>query len=387
MGVWKDKARKDWRYDFLYMGKRYAGGGLASRREALAAKEERKKEVRLAPVQEPTITVFSDIAKLYLDYSQRKHAAQTYEYKAYVCACFIKHHDDLPFEAITPQQIHEYLNTRPSNHNYNAHRKDLSAIWTFAKRQLGIDVPNPCQFLEKMPHTPKNKYVPPVDIISRLIEVADHETDEEDLLLCVIHTLGRIDEVLRMKWEDVNFEKNTITLWTRKRKSGAYEPNALPMGEDLQQILTARWAAMKQGLWVFFNEAANEGVGDRFYHRPKMMASLCKRAGIEPLGYSKRKVQRGKRKGEFEDHPLHLGFHSLRHFMASYFADQKKVGIKVVSGLLRHENLRTTEIYLHSIDEGQRVAIDKIQGKFTSKKGDSQASSTSIEEQGVTGNP
>jgi hypothetical protein len=34
---------------------------------------------------------------------------------------------------------------------------------------------------------------------------------------------------------------------------------------------------------------------------------------------------------------------------------------------IRHKNLRTTEIYLHSIDEGQRIAIDKIQGKFTSK--------------------
>lgn len=49
-------------------------------------------------------------------------------------------------------------------------------------------------------------------------------------------------------------------------------------------------------------------------------------------------------------------------------ADREKVGVKAVSGLLRHKNLRTTEIYLHSIDEGQRLAIDKIQGKFTPKK-------------------
>jgi len=384
VGVWKDKIRKDWRYDFLYEGKRYAGGGLASRREALAAKEERKKEVRQAPIQEPIITVFSDIAKLYLDYSERRHASGTYKYKSYVFASFIEHHGDLPFEEITPQQIHEYLNTRPSNNNYNAHRKDLSSVWTFAKRQLGIDTPNPCQLLEKMPHTPHGKYIPPEDVILKLIMAADPETDEQDLLLVVIHTLGRIDEVLRLKWEDVNFEKRTLTLWTRKRKNGAYEADALPMGEDLHRILKARWKARKQETWVFFNPAAKKGIGDRFYHRPKMMASLCKRAGIQPVRYGKRKVQRGKRKGEIEDHPLHIGFHALRHFMASYLADQEKVGVKAVSGLLRHKNLRTTEIYLHSIDEGQRIAIDKIQGKFTPKKDDPQASLTSTKEKGVS---
>ncbi len=382
MGVWKDKIRKDWRYEFQYLGQRYAGGGLASRRDAITAREKRKEEQRQLPAPLQTVTVFSDIAKLYLDYSERKHAKSTYKYKSYVYASFINHHADLPFDAITPQQVHEYLNTRPSNHNYNAHRKDLSAVWTFAKRQLAIDIPNPCQILEKMPHTPKNKTIPPEDVILKLIMAADPETDEQDLLLVIIHTLGRIDEVLRLRWEDVNFEKRLVTLWTRKRKDGAFESDALPMGEDLYQILKARWKSRTQETWVFFNPKAKDGDGDRFHHRPKMMASLCKRAGIPPVGKGFRKLSRGKNKGKMVEVDLYIGFHALRHFMASYLADQEKVGVKAVSGLLRHKNLRTTEIYLHSIDEGQRIAIDKIQGKFTSKKVDPQASSTSIE--GVT---
>ena len=198
MGIWKDKVRKDWRYEFLFRGKRYAGGGLASRRAAMAAKEERKKEVSKIPKTQKTVIAFSGIAKKYLDYSERKHATSTYKYKSYVYASFIKFAGDLPFKEITPQQIHEYLNTRPSNHNYNAHRKDLSAVWTFAKRHLGLDISNPCQSLEKMPHTPKSKYIPPEDVILKLIMVADPETDEQDLLLVVIHTLGRIGEVLRL---------------------------------------------------------------------------------------------------------------------------------------------------------------------------------------------
>jgi hypothetical protein len=114
---------------------------------------------------------------LYLDYSERKHAKSTYKYKSYVYASFIKHHGDIPFDKITPQQIHENMNTRPSNNNYNAHRKDLSAVWTFAKRQLSIDVQNPCGTLDKMPHTSKNKHIPPEDVILKLIMAADPETE------------------------------------------------------------------------------------------------------------------------------------------------------------------------------------------------------------------
>ncbi len=219
-----------------------------------------------------------------------------------------------------------------------------------------------------MPHTPKNKTIPPEDVILKLIMAADPDTDEQDLLLVIIHTLGRIDEVLRLRWEDVNFEKRIVTLWTRKRKDGAYESDPLPMGEDLYQILMSRWKSKTQETWVFFNPKSKDGAGDRFYHRPKLMASLCKRAGIPPIGKGLRKLSRGKNKGKMVEVNLDIGFHALRHFMASYLADQERVGVKAVSGLLRHKNLRTTEIYLHSIDEGQRIAIDQIQGKFTPKR-------------------
>ncbi|MGZ6276795.1 MAG: tyrosine-type recombinase/integrase, partial [Syntrophales bacterium] len=54
-------------------------------------------------------------------------------------------------------------------------------------------------------------------------------------------------------------------------------------------------------------------------------------------------------------------------------ADQEKVGTKAVSGLLRHKNLRTTEIYLHSIDESHRAAVAQIEGKFSSKMANPQS--------------
>jgi integrase len=77
--------------------------------------------------------------------------------------------------------------------------------------------------------------------------------------------------------------------------------------------------------------------------RRKMMKSLCHRAGITAYG-----------------------FQALRHFMVSYPMDEKK-SLKTVSGLLRHKNVRTTEIYIQSIDTSKVAASDKIEGKFTLK--------------------
>ncbi|HEY5498696.1 MAG TPA: PAS domain S-box protein [Syntrophales bacterium] len=53
--------------------------------------------------------------------------------------------------------------------------------------------------------------------------------------------------------------------------------------------------------------------------------------------------------------------------------DRDKVSLKTVSGLLRHKNLRTTEIYLHHLDPSHKEAISKMDDKFTSKNEDPQA--------------
>ena len=60
-----------------------------------------------------------------------------------------------------------------------------------------------------------------------------------------------------------------------------------------------------------------------------------------------------------------FNFHAMRHFMASYMADKKKRVLKTVSKLLRHENLKTTEIYLHSIDGQAEEAVQAVEGEFT----------------------
>ena len=72
---------------------------------------------------------FRAVANLYLDYSQRRFAEKTYQYKVIVYREFLKQAGDLPLDRISSQVVEKYLCTRPTNVNYNRHRKDLSALY------------------------------------------------------------------------------------------------------------------------------------------------------------------------------------------------------------------------------------------------------------------
>jgi len=365
MSVFYDHERKAWRYEFQHQGTRYQSKRYTTKREA--REEEHKHRHSLeTQAQTPTGMAFSVVANSYLDYAKRKFAELTYNIKAKVFADFLDHLGcDPSFDTITPFQIHEFLNTRPTNAGYNASRKELSTLWQFARKTLRVVTHNIVWDLDKMPHTPAEKIPPTEEEVLRMIAATNG--DGRDLILVVLLTLARIDEILRLKYEDCNFTARTITLWTRKRKNGEWERDVLPMNEDLYKILWRRWENRKQDTWVFFNENKNNPgkEPDRYYHRPKFMAAVCRRAGITPLGYTMRKIQRGPKKGEYTQEPLYYGWHHLRHFMATYLVDRKKVSKKTTSGLLRHRNLGTTEIYFHSVDETWRTAMSSVDGIFT----------------------
>lgn len=346
MPLWK--TAHGWRYQFQRNGERHSGSGFKTKKEAASEQAAHKKRIEKEE-KIPIATDFRTVANDYLDFAERAFVSKTFKQKRFVLKSFLKHTGNLPIDHITASHLHSYLNTRPTNNNYNAHRKDLCSLFTHARRVMKVIAYNPCWDLDKMPHTPGEKQIPSEKELMQMLLVTDPKTDERALFLVVLHCLGRIDEVLRMQWKDVNFEKKTVTLWTRKRKGGAFESDHLPMNKDLYDILWRLWECRQQETWVFYNAKTET----RYNHRPKMMKSICMRA-FDP-----------KCKGQKYYTGKVYGFHALRHFMASYLADKKKQSAKTLQGLLRHKNVKTTEIYLHTI-EGQAVeAVESVEGVFT----------------------
>jgi len=341
MGLWKDKTRKHWCYSFQYQTRTYAGRGFQTKKEAVSAREEKRKELKTPPAS--IGMAYSEVCNLYLDHAKRSFAVKTYKYKVYVYKCFYKFlKNDFLIQEITTQMIDSYLKTRSSNNNYNVHKKDLSALFTYAENILEAIKKNPCRKIKSLPHTAKVKQIPAEKDIVRLLIAADPKTDEKDLLIVLLHTLARIDEILRLKWEDVNFEKMILTKWTRKTKDGSYKPVPVKINKELYETLWRMWQSREQDNWVFYNSK----IRNRYKHRPKFMRGLCKRAGIEPF----------------------FTFHTLRHLMASLLSDNPKITTKTIQNILGHSEVRTTEIYLHELDGAQENAMDSISGKFAITK-------------------
>jgi len=223
-----------------------------------------------------------------------------------------------------------YLRSRRTNVNYNRHRKDLCALLVWAWKRQKIEQ-NPCFFLEKMPEPQFIRQIPTPDEMRRLLLAAG---EDRPLILVLYHTLARIDEALRLRWEDVNFQERTVRLWTRKRRDGAWAADTLPMNQVLYDTLWGLWRAREQAEWVFYNEKTRT----RYMRRPKLMRTLCRRAGIR-----------------------YFNFHSIRAYVASLLHDSKKVSTIVISKLLRHKSLQTTEIYIKSMDKGMQDAIELLE--------------------------
>ena len=104
----------------------------------------------------------------------------------------------MPIDKISNAMVKAYLDTRHSNNNFNVHRRELSALFNYAIDILEAIDRNPIKKISKMPHTARKKHIPTEQNIIKLILAADPNTDEKDLLIVLLHTLARINKVLRL---------------------------------------------------------------------------------------------------------------------------------------------------------------------------------------------
>ena len=332
MPTWKEKS--GYRAQFQFAGKRRSQSGFATKAKANAWIVAEK--VRLAtegstptPVAPPL--TLATLMEKYLLGAERTLAPKTIAYRKTVFRRFLAEVGNIPVTSLTPEMVEQHLLARPTSANFNKCRTELLRLFNWGIRRQLVTT-NPVYLVDKVPVDRTHKVIPTPEQMSRILLAAG---PDRPLLLVLFHTMARIDEIMRLKWEDVNFEHKTVTLWTRKRKGGQMESDLMPQAEDLEVVLRGLWKVREQDEWVFFNPK----TGTRYQYRAKLMGVICKRAGV----------------------PL-FGFHCIRHLVASLLYDKKKVSLPVISKLLRHKNLQTTEIYLHAVAPEYRKAMMLLDG-------------------------
>ena len=117
------------------------------------------------------------------------------------------------------------------------------------------------------------------------------------------------------------------------------------MPDKLYEVLSNRHRKRDKRIpWVFWHkywsQTKKEWVVGPFKERKRIMRALCKKAGIKYFRY-----------------------HALRHFGASIL-EQANVPVGSIQRILGHESKTTTEIYLHSIGDSEREAINVLNDHF-----------------------
>ena len=346
MSVYFHKTRKEWTYDFQHRKNRYTAGGFQTKREAQRAEAQRKEDVRLQRhVASPRSMAFEELVLRRMDHIKAYKSDWYYRKHRFMARRWLNEWRHFNCDEMTKSMVRAYLIDRQKRVSANAANKDLQhlrACFNWGKKELDLPV-NPTQDIEFFPDEKRLPYVPPQEDIDKVFSLATQ--DQWDYLWLIRDTLARVMEINRLRWEDVDFEKRLVTLYTRKKKGGHLTPRKIGMTLMVYDILKRRFdAADSDTPWVFWRYGADldpitdERVKGPYGYRRKLMRGLCRRAKVKEFGY-----------------------HALRHFGASLLDSIEGIKEAQIQDLLGHDNRITTHRYLQRIGESKHQAIQAME--------------------------
>lgn len=334
---------KGWRYNFIQKGTRYTKAWFETKREAKKSEAEKRKEIENPkPVQEEPIDMaFLDLVNLRLDHVKAYNSERHYKDLIYRARRWVRKWGGRNCNEITQMMIINFLLERRkvSPHTGNIELRSIRALFNFGIKRNILSA-NPTDGIAFFPVEKKVKYYPSDSDIDRVIEVADPDT--QDYLWTIRETMARVNEVNSLLWEDVNLPEQYVVLYTRKKKGGHRTPRKVPMTSKLYEVLQRRFNNRDpEKPWVFWHKYWSRKKGQfcegPYGDRKQIMKALCAKAGVR-----------------------YFRFHPIRHSGASTM-DGNNVPIGAIQRILGHENRTTTEIYLHSIGNTEREAMNAFE--------------------------
>lgn len=311
-----------WRYDFVKGGRRYKKGGFKNKEEAKQAEAESRAGAKSISTNFLKLTT-SRLEDIEIRRSKKHFQENKIFFKELM--------DTLgTLDTISHEDVQEYLNEvkRQSPSLANRKLKLLKALFNHGIKKHWFYI-NPCTGIDKFGEDRKKKrYIPPKEDIDKVLSVANEE--QRRYLLVIIHTIARVREINRLTWEDVDFKRRYVTLWTRKSKNSKVVDRNIPMNDTLYQALST---APRQGPYVFMNKWTKKN----YDYRSKLLKILCEAAGVERFTY-----------------------HCLRHYGASKLAESN-VPLTDIQEILGHQRATTTDIYLQSLKGSNIEAMKRLE--------------------------
>jgi integrase len=255
---------------------------------------------------------------------------------------------DAPLEALTTD---DFLKFKENRLEAGLSPRGVNLLIKILKRPFKIAVDegrldrNPAAAVRTMKTSAARKGIFSAGQVTQLIEAA--KGDWKGLILIAYFTGGRLGDLARLHWDNINLDDKTVEF--AQKKTGATVK--IPIHCDLESYLLKRKGSRKRPAGPLFRElhdkpgSGKSGLSMAF---KRIMAS----AGI------KDEVSR-KRGGEEGRSVSLLSFHSLRHSFNSAMANAG-VAPEVRQLLTGHASLEMNKVYTHHELETVRKAVGSI---------------------------
>lgn len=333
MSVWKYKGR--WYVKVMHQGQYYRGErGYPKKEEALEAQAQIKYKLKLTRRLSKTPTIilnplFGQLWDQYLTHCEAYNSKAWFDAKRYIGSRYFQKWFTLEINQIIPADIEAHLVERKQKSARSANL-DFEILRNFFNWCIGMGFldQSPMRFLRKFAQGKPVKIIPTKEEVGKLI--ASSEGQDQLMLLLLIHTMGRISEIRSLQWKDIYLDKKVLYLRTRKTRDGSEAVREIPINGWLLECLTSQ--TEKSGYVLKSNVSG------------------------QPYRDLRKKLKRCLRRAEVYST---FGFHAFRHYGASMLADQG-APLNVVQDLLGHTTLDTTNIYLQSLRDSKRKAMELL---------------------------
>ena len=286
--------------------------------------------------QTPWRSRLEAMANEYLVFSKANHSKKSYEEKKYLFRRFFTYVDSsLSYEALKPEMLLDYLQEQArkrSGYSANKDRKHLLAWANWVNQDKGILNPS-FALIKEFPEEKKTRNIPSEKDFWLTYENAERE--DKNFLLAHLFLAARRDELLRLRWADIDFAGRRVRLIMRKSEDESCEEQWLAMTDGLRSALEAQRGIVNGDL-VFPNHQNKKESQDNFMQR------LCKKAGVK-----------------------YFDNIAIRH-LAAYILGNSGVPIRIIQAIMRHKNLPTNERFIYELRE-LRQALELLSREITPK--------------------
>ncbi len=227
----------------------------------------------------------------------------------------------------------------------NKDRKNLAVAWQWGVKFLGLSNFNPIRAIEKFAEDRHERHVPTLEDFYTVLDVCSTEQDRL-MLWMYLQTGARREELFRLGWKDVDFNKNQVRLYWRKNKKGQWEEAWLPVKGELMGWLRThqKTTGLQRFVFLNFNGSEKSRFWIPYQYRQHWLKNLCEEAGIKQFG-----------------------FHGIRHLFASILAAENMPLVEI-QHMLRHKHLSTTQRYIHRLKKENREVLKALPNLGKNKK-------------------